>query len=205
MLDIYKEIEEQEDLNILIILSGPTCAGKDSVMNALLERNDDICRVVTTTSREKRAGEEDGVDYHFVSEQEFEKLIAEEAFFEWVEYRGNFYGGQKKHIKESLDQGKDVIWRIDVRGVKNIYDKVKKEFPQSAFIFLAEEIEVLKARMERRDTESGAEKEWSMNRAIWELKQYKNFDFLVKNEESDLEGTVNTVASIIESEKRKLR
>ena len=183
---------------VLLVISGPTCSGKDAVMRKLLERNKKMQRVVTTNSREMREDEVEGVDYYFVSRQEFEKLIAEEAFFEWVEYRGEYRGGQIKHVKEALESGNDVIWRIDVRGVKNIYKKVKEMVPNSVFVMLSSSLKVLKSRSESRKTEEPEWENWSMNRAKWELNQKKDFDEVVVNKQGDLDGTVKKIEKIVE-------
>jgi len=200
-----KELESQDKKNLLIVISGPSCSGKDSVVQKLLKRNENIMRLVTTNSRKKRPGEKEGWDYFFVSKKEFEKLIAKEAFYEWVEYRGTYRGTQKKHVKEALKTGRDVLWRIDVRGVKNVYDKVKKEVSNSVFIFLAETLDVLKKRMKKRATETKQEFKWSVNRAKWELNQFHSFDYMVRNVQGKLSETVEKVEDIIEAEKRKVK
>jgi len=205
MSKFEKELKEQDKRNLLIIISGPSCSGKDSVVQKLLKRNKNMARLVTTNSRAKRPGEKEGWDYYFVSRKEFERLIAEEAFYEWVEYRGSYRGTQKKHVKEALKTGKDVLWRIDVRGVKNIHDKVKKEIPNSVFIFLTETLDVLKKRMKKRATETEQEFKWSINRAKWELNQYHTFDYMVRNVQGKLKETVQKVEDIIEAERRKIR
>ena len=183
---------------VLLVISGPTCSGKDAVMRELIKRNKKMQRVVTTNSREMRPDEIDGVDYHFVSRQDFERLIAEEAFFEWVEYRGEYRGGQIKHVKEALDSGSDVVWRIDVRGVKNIYEKVKEMVPRSVFVMLSSSMEILKRRSELRKTEEPEWENWSMNRAKWELNQESDFDEVVINKEGKLKETVEEVEEIVE-------
>ncbi len=197
-------LEGQKTKNLLIVLSGPSCSGKDSVMRQLLKKNGNKKRLVTTNSRMKRADEKEGVDYFFVSKKEFEKIIADEGFYEWVEYRGTYRGTQKKHVQQALATGKDVIWRIDVRGVKNVYERVKKEVPNSVFIFLAESLAILEQRMKKRATETKKEFDWSLNRARWELNQYHNFDYLVHNLQGKLNQAVEQVAHIIEGEKLKL-
>ena len=202
---LIQEIEEQKKRGILIVISGPTCAGKDSVVRELLKKNGNICRLVTTNSRPKRPEEKEGLDYYFVSRTEFEKLINKDAFFEWVEYRGDYRGTQKRHIEEALKSGKEVLWRIDVRGVKNIREKVKKTFPCSAFIFLAEALPVLEKRMKRRASEDKKWQDWSLARAVWEMKQYHDFDYLVINEEGKLQRTVELVRMIIEAERRRVK
>lgn len=205
MQEVIEEIKEQINKPILLIISGPTCSGKDTVMRELLKRNKNMQRLVTTNSRAKRPEETEGVDYHFVSRQEFERLIGEDAFYEWVEYRGEYRGGQKKHVLEALKSGKDVIWRIDVRGVKNIYYKVKKEIPNSAFIFLAESMPILEKRIIKRHTEDKKWQEWSMHMAVWEIKQYKDFDYVVINKEDKLGETVDQVEKILSAERIRIK
>jgi guanylate kinase len=203
--DVEIELARQKKRGVLLVLSGPSGVGKDTVMLRLLEKYPNMEKLVTTNSRPKRAEEREGFDYHFVSREEFEKLIAEEAFFEWVEYRGHYRGGQKRHVQEALDSGKDVIWRIDVRGVMNIRTKVKEMFPHSAFVLLAvEDLEILKKRMEGRASETQAEFEWSMDMAVWEQRQWHHFDFVVENKDGQLDETVDEVAKIVEATRMKV-
>jgi len=190
---------------VLLVLSGPTCAGKDEVMRALLKRNKNMQRLVTTNSRKMRSDEKEGVDYYFISKPEFEELISKGAFYEWVEYRGDYRGGQVKHVKKALKSGKDVIWRIDVRGVKNIRDKVKKMLSNSVFVMLDSPIKILKMRSIRRSTENKKWAKWSMNMAKWELDQKEDFDYIVVNEEDKLNLAVEEVEKIIESTRKKLK
>lgn len=204
MRDITDEFKDQEKRRILLIISGPTCSGKDSLMRMLLARNRNIARLVTTNSRPKRLGEREGVDYYFVSRRKFEDLIAQEAFYEWVEYRGHYRGGQKKHVRQALRSGKDVIWRIDIRGVKNIYKKVKREIPHAAFVFIGEKLPVLIERMKKRATEDKRGANWSISRAKWELAQFRNFDYVIRNQPGKLKEAVKVVESIIQAEKRKV-
>ena len=190
---------------VLLILSGPTCAGKDEVMRLLLKRNKNMQRLVTTNSRVKRADEQEGVDYYFVNRQEFEELIAKGAFFEWVEYRGEYRGGQVKHVKQALKSGKDVVWRIDVRGVKNIYKKVKQMVPRSVFVMLSSPVKVLKLRAAKRKTEADKWQAWSMNRAKWELDQKEDFDYVVENKQGRLMEAVEAVEKIMAEAKKEAK
>src|SRR4030042_6340920 len=96
---------KEDKKGVLLVISGPTCVGKDTVIRELQKKNKKLKRLVTTNSRPKRQDEKEGIDYYFISKDEFEKLIAEDAFFEWVEYRGHYRGGQKKHVKEALVSG----------------------------------------------------------------------------------------------------
>ena len=204
------EVEAQKKRGVLIILTGPTAAGKDTVMKALLQKRTNLIRMVTTNSRPLREGEAEGTDYHFVSREDFEKLISEDAFVEWVEYLGHYKGGQKKHLEEALASGKDVIWRIDVRGVKNIRTIIEEmvEDPESSvqsavFVFLAPpDLETLERRMKARGSEN--EQVWAqgLNLAKWELEQFDDCDYLVVNEDEKLEDAIKAVESIIEGTHR---
>ncbi len=197
---VVAEIERQKQRGVLLVLSGPSGVGKDTVMLKLLEQYPKMQKLVTTNSRPKRADEKEGFDYHFVSREEFEKLIAEEAFFEWVEYRGHYRGGQKQHVQEALSSGHDVIWRIDVRGVKNIREKVKEMFPHSAFVMLAvTDLSTLQKRMEERASESAEGLNWSMDMAEWEMRQWHDFDYVVANEDGKLAETVDGIGRIVEA------
>jgi guanylate kinase len=203
--EVAIELARAKKRGVLLVLSGPSGVGKDSVMIKLLEKNPNMEKLVTTNSRPKRDDEKNGFDYHFVTREEFEKLIAEEAFFEWVEYRGHYRGGQKKHVQEALDSGKDVIWRIDVRGVMNIKEKVSEMFPHSAFVMLAvTDLDILKKRMEERQSETQAELEWSVDMAMWEQRQWHHFDYVVENKEGKLEETVSDVLRIVEATRMKV-
>ncbi len=203
--EVTAELDRQEKRGVLLILSGPSGVGKDTVMLRLLEKYPKMKKLVTTNSRPKRDDEKDGFDYHFVTREEFEKLIAEEAFFEWVDYRGHYRGGQKRHVQEALASGHDVIWRIDVRGVKNVREKVKEMFPHSAFVLLAvKDIETLKKRMSERASETQEELQWSVDIAVWEQRQWPDFDYVVENEDGKLEETVDAVANIVEVSRLKV-
>lgn len=200
-------MEARKNRGVLIVLTGPTAAGKDTVMRKLLETRKNMMQMVTTTSRPMREGEKEGVDYHFVTRSEFEKLLAEDQFVEWVEYLGHYKGGQKKHLEEALSTGKDVIWRIDVRGVKNIRPTIESmvEDPSSpvnsaVFVFLAPpNLESIKARMKARGSENEKVWEQGLNLATWELEQYDDCDYLVVNEDDQVDQAVKAVAGIIDA------
>ena len=122
-----------------------------------------------------------------------------------MEYRGHYRGGQKKHVQQALESGKDVIWRIDVRGVKNIKEKVKEMFPHSVFVLLAvNDLATLRHRMEERKSETQNDLEWSVDIAMWEQRQWHDFDYIVSNEDGGLEKTVDDVAKIVEATRMKV-
>lgn len=209
---ISDEMEKQKKRGVLLVLTGPTAVGKDTIMQLLLKRNPKLVRLVTTTSRPKRPQEVEGTDYYFVEIAEFEKLMSEGAFLEWVEYLGHYKGTQMKHLKQALATGHDVIWRIDVRGVKNIKQRVIEmakdpQFPvcTPAFVFLTvPDLDTLKKRMEKRATENETVQQQGLDLAKWEMDQYDDSDFLVVNEEDKEEETAEKVEKIMEAERHKI-
>src|SRR5579884_3545818 len=114
------EIAEQQRRTVLLVLTGPSGAGKDTVIAELVRNNPQMGRVITTTTRQMREGESEGSPYHFISREKFEQLIAEDAFLEWVEFRGELYGTQKQTFPDTMQSGNDVIWKIEMKGVKNM-------------------------------------------------------------------------------------
>jgi len=210
---IYEEMENQKKRGVLLVLTGPTCAGKDVLIEALKKENSNLVRLVTTNSRPRRSEEKEGYDYYFVSRQDFEKMIANDEFFEWVEYRGNYRGGRKKHVEEALSSGHDIVWRIDTKGVKNIKEKVLRmvKDPNSSikhvvFVFLAApNLETLKGRIEKRGTESLEEEKQSLNLAKWEIEQFDDSDYLVVNVDGKLDEAVEKVRMIIETERLRIQ
>lgn len=210
---IVEEIRMQKKRGVLLVLTGPTAVGKDTIMQLLLQRNPKLVRLVTTTSRPKRPQEVEGTDYYFVERPEFEKLMSEGAFLEWVEYLGHYKGTQMKHLKEALLTGHDVIWRIDVRGVKNIKQRVTEmvkdpEFPTCtpAFVFLTvPDLETLKRRMEKRATETEQVQQQGLDLAKWEMDQFDDSDFLVVNEDEKEKETAKKIEGIVEAERNKIQ
>ncbi len=197
------EIIAQQKRGVLLILTGPSGAGKDSVLNTIKAQHPSVTKIITTTSRDPRPGESEGNPYHFVSRDEFERLIGEEKFFEWVEFRGEMYGTQKDTLHQALEQGADVLWRIDVKGVKNIKRKVKEMTKRAVFVFLtAPSVDELEERVTK--AEGDKDKRWNPSIVTWEMSQYDDCDYLVVNKESELEQTANSIWSIIETKRREI-
>ena len=126
-----KILKEQEQGN-LIVLSGPSGAGKDSIINELKNYYHNFWLSISMTSRKPRGSEVDGIDYFFVSKEEFEEHIKNNDFLEYATYNDNYYGTPKSKIQNFLSQGKDVILEIEIQGAL----KIKEEFPNAIFIFI---------------------------------------------------------------------
>lgn len=201
---IQEEIFDQQSRGVFLVLTGPTASGKDAVLSRLQEKRADIVRIITTTSREMRPGESEGNPYYFISRDEFEQKIARHEFFEWVEFRGHLYGTQRKTIDEALSTSRDIVLKIEAKGVKNIKDKIKQMSPRSVFVFLtASNIETLEKRV--RDDEKGIDtKRWNKPLAIWEMEQYEDCEYLIVNDDGNLDRAAEKILSIIEAKRSEI-
>ena len=182
---------------LLIVISGPSGVGKDSVIQRMKERELPIHFVVTATTRPPRPNEQHGVDYFFISREEFAQMIEEDELLEYAIVYGDYKGIPKQQVREALASGKDVIMRIDVQGAAT----VRKICPEAVLIFLTTETEEeLVHRLERRKTESREDLKLRIATARQELKRMNEFDYVVVNREHALEETVDTIVAIIAAE-----
>ena len=181
---------------LLIVVSGPSGAGKDTICQKLIKENSNIWMSVSMTTRKPRPLEKDGVDYFFVSSEEFENKINDNTFLEYASYNDNYYGTPKDKVEEKLNEGKDVILVIDINGAINI----KKIIPSALFIFIMPpDMETLKNRLIGRKTESRDKVVQRFITAYNEVNNYKKYNYVVVNDK--VEDAVNKVKSIIQSEK----
>ena len=181
---------------LLIVVSGPSGAGKDTICHKLIKENSNIWMSVSMTTRKPRPLEKEGVDYFFVSSEEFENKIKDNTFLEYASYNDNYYGTPKDKVEEKLNEGKDVILVIDINGAINI----KKIIPSALFIFIMPpDMETLKNRLIGRKTESKDKVVQRFITAYNEVNNYKKYNYVVVNDK--VEDAVNKVKSIIQSEK----
>ena len=196
---ILEEIHQQKKRNVLLIITGPTGAGKDTLINTIIQMRHEMRKIVTTTSRAMRELESEGHPYHFVSREEFEHMIGDDAFYEWVEFRSDMYGTQAKTIEQALESGEDVIWKIEAKGIKNIKAKIKERFPRSVFVYLtAPTIDTLHHRVEK-DEGQHVHHRWNEPLVKWEMEQYDDCEYLVVNEDGKLDQAVRNVLAIIDA------
>jgi len=187
-----------ESKPLLIVLSGLSGAGKDTVLDGLRKSGLPLYISVSATTRAPRPGEKEGHDYYFVTKEKFQEMISSNQMLEWAEVYGNYYGRPLEPVRQALQSGKDVIVRIDVQGAATI----KKNVPQAVLIFLATlTLEDLEKRLKKRRTESTEELELRLNTAEKELDQLEKFDYVIYNRENELERTVADVRAIITAEK----
>ncbi|MCX6041399.1 MAG: guanylate kinase [Caldilinea sp.] len=186
---------------VLVVLSGPSGVGKDSIICGLKKSNYPFHFVVTATTRPRRPAEVDGVDYYFVSVGEFAEMIENEELLEYAVVYGDYKGIPKKHVREALLSGQDVVMRIDVQGAATIRALV----PSAVTIFLtAESEEKLVRRLLQRKTEEADQLKMRVVTARRELRRFTEFDYIVINREEQLETAVQEVLSIIRAEKSRV-
>ena len=180
----------------LIIISGPSGAGKGTIYNEILKNNKDINFSISMTTREKRPGEKEAKDYYFVTKEEFEKNIEEENFLEYAEVHGNYYGTPIKPILESLKEGKDIILDIDIQGALNVKNKME----EGIFIFIMPPtMKELRDRLVKRGTETKEKIIERFKNAYKEINEATKYNYVVINDE--VENAVKKVESIIVAEK----
>jgi len=183
---------------LLIVLSGPSGAGKDAVLSRMKASGCSLKHVTTVTTRPQRTKERDNIDYHFVSTERFQEMIENKELLEWANVYGSWYGVPKQPVEQALDKGQDVIIKVDIQGAATI----KKILPQAVFIFLTPPtIEELTIRLKQRQTESSSKLALRIKTAEEEMKQLPLFDYIVLNREDEVELAVSNIKAIITAEK----
>ncbi|MEF3273739.1 MAG: guanylate kinase [Chloroflexus sp.] len=186
---------------LLVVISGPSGVGKDSVLMRMRELGLPFHFVVTANSRPRRPGEIDGVDYHFVTAERFREMIDNDELLEWAEVYGQYKGIPKFEIRRAMASGRDVILRINVDGAATI----KRLAPEAVFIFLAPaSLDELRHRLLLRRTESPDEVERRLAMVADELAQLPNFDYVVINHADRLDEAVGQIRAIISAEKARV-
>ena len=178
----------------LIVISAPSGTGKTSVIKEILRMNQDkLIFSVSATTRQKRPNEIDGVDYYFLTEEEFKKKIENDEFIEWEKIYDYYYGTPKSEIERAKKLGKDILFELDVNGSL----KLKQLYPDAHLIFIVPpSIEELENRLRKRNTETPETFRKRIERAKMELEKAKYFDYVVKNYE--LETAIKEVNEIIQ-------
>lgn len=187
---------------MLVVLSGPSGVGKDSLIHALKERVPDLCYTVTMTTRPMRPEEVDGRSYHFVTDQQYADLLDAGELLAPAQVHGYWYGAPAAAVRSALQSGQDVLLKIDVQGAMHL----RRRLPQAVFVFLAPPSQHdLVERLRARHTESGELLERRLRDASFELEQLPSYDYVVVNEDGGLDAAVEAVACIIRAERLRVR
>lgn len=179
----------------LYVISGSSGVGKGTVLKGFLEKNPTFVLSISCTTRSPRLGEVDGVNYFFLTKDEFENCIKENKFLEWAEFAGNYYGTKKKYINKCLSEGKDIILEIDTQGAL----QVKKHMPEAVLIFICPpSYEALEARLRGRHTEDETTIQKRLKEAKVELERAESFDYKIVND--DLQKAITSLEEVIHKE-----
>lgn len=182
---------------LLIVISGPSGVGKDTLIKEYMRTNEAFLSISATT-RKIRGNEKDGVDYYFLSKEEFEKKIDEGEFLEYAIYNDSYYGTPKSKIEEILNEGKDVFLVIEVQGGLQIKEKIK----ESVLIFvLPPSLEILEERLRNRGSDSDDMIENRLKIALNEIEISKKYDYTIIN--NNINNAVDKIKLIIEEERKK--
>ena len=183
---------------LLIVLSGPSGAGKDALLTKMKESGYPLEYITTVTTRVQRAEEKDNVDYHFISTGKFQEMLKNNELLEWANVYGNWYGVPKEPIKQALERGRDTIVKVDTQGAATI----KKIMPEAVFIFLMPSSrEELATRLKQRHTESPSDLALRIKTVEEEIKQLPLFDYIVVNKQDKIDLAVSDITAIIAAEK----
>lgn len=180
----------------LFVVSAPAGCGKDTILSELFKRTDTAGYAVSATTRAPREGEVNGIHYHFLTREEFERKIEAKEVLEYTEYCGNYYGTLKRSVDDLLEAGKDAILKIEVEGAMNI----KRMFPEARLVFiLPPSWEVLEKRLRDRGTETEDKIVERTKQARSEVVFAKNYDYLIVND--DLNKAVDDLLTVLNAEK----
>lgn len=192
---------EQPAEPLLVVISGPSGVGKDTVLDRMKQRGLPFHFVVTATTRPQRPGEVEGEDYFFVGEQEFFDMIEKGELIEHALVYNDHKGVPRQQIREAMESGQDVVMRVDVQGAKTIQSLA----PEALLIFLtARNEDELSRRLRKRRTESEADLKLRLETAKEELGYLDIFDYVVLNADSTVETAVDTILAIIEAEHHRI-
>jgi len=184
---------------LLIVVSAPSGCGKGTILSQVL-KNDNFYYSVSATTRAPREGETDGVNYHFLTQEEFDRLVAEDGMLEHACYCGNCYGTPRKAVFDKLEEGRDVILEIEVQGAM----KIKEKCPEAVFVFiLPPSLGTLRHRLEKRGTESAEAIDKRVGEAAGEIEQARKYDYIIVND--DLDNAVADFLAVVKAEKMTVK
>lgn len=184
----------------IYIISGPSGSGKDTILKEVLKIRSDVFFSISHITRKMRVGEVEGDKYHFISREEFEEQLAKNAFLEYNEYSGNYYGTPKAPIEEHLSKGDDVVIECDVNGASALRDILTDV---TSIFIMPPSFEILRKRLVGRGTETTEQVERRMNEALNEIRRADEYDYIVVND--DLESAVEDFLTVLNCNKLILK
>ena len=182
---------------MLLVISGPSGTGKGTLIERLMKEDPSLVFSVSATTRAPRPGEINGVHYHFVSSEEYDKLVAEGAFVEYATVHGNRYGTLRSEVYQRLERGENVVLDIDVQGALNV---IASEKEKVSIMLLPPSMKELRRRLTERGTETAEQVETRLNNAIWEISQKDKYQYKVVND--NMEECLRTLQAIIRAQKQ---
>ena len=184
---------------LLLVVSAPSGCGKGTILGEIL-KDDSFYYSISATTRAPREGEQDGVNYHFITKEEFEQRIAQGGMLEYAQYCGNYYGTPKKEVEQIRDAGRDVILEIEVEGAM----KVRALCPDAVFLFIAPpSVEELRRRLNKRGTEAAEVIEERVSQAARELSYADRYDYIIVN--GELEKAIQDFRTVVRAEKLRTK
>ena len=187
---------------LMLVLSSPSGAGKTTIARALLERDDNLTLSVSSTTRPKRPGEVDGKDYHFVSDSQFQGMVADGELLEHAQVFGNYYGTPKAPVEETLAGGKDILFDIDWQGTQQLAGNDTTGEDLVSIFVLPPDNHELELRLRRRAQDSEAVVHGRMAKAADEMSHYREYNYIIVNH--DIEESVGQAQIILEAERLRI-
>lgn len=189
-----------ERKGLLLVLSGPSGAGKGTICDKFMARNEHVKLSISTTTRNMREGETDGVSYDFISKEKFESGLFNGEFLEYVHVFENYYGTPRSFVDDNIKKGIDVLLEIEIVGAM----KIKEEYPEAVLIFvLPPSFKELENRIVKRGTETNAQINDRLGRALSEIKKINEYSYFIMN--NDIDESVTYMESIIRAEKSSVK
>ena len=182
---------------VMLVLSSPSGTGKSTISRTLLSGNRNLALSVSVTTRARRGSEIDGTHYHFVSEREFNRLREDDALLEWAEVHGNYYGTPREAVDQAMGEGRDILFDIDYQGGQQLMDKAR--FDVVSIFLLPPSMGELQSRLVRRAEDAQDVIQKRLNNAIEEIPHWKEYDYVVIND--DLDRAFSEVQSILTAER----